>query len=215
MVLSQTSGDAYTQLGAIGGQEAPFPLLTLHTLPGAPCAGTHWCVSEYDALETRIYALEAVMRHSPLEVRAYDRECLATLDGVRDALRELNLVLLGTDLEAWVGTESHMMAYLSATYVWCGDVVDDLEQLAEHGASGSWEDQTRAVAESATAYVTEFLAPLFRRLHEPNGSLCASGPLHDVGVHIDRLQSEIVSLSWELSPELSSDAGESSDADSR
>jgi hypothetical protein len=161
-------------------------------------------VKEYDALQVRIYALEAATRRAPLAVGAYDRECLAALDGVRDALHECNLVLFGGELEPWVGTESPVMAYLSATYQWCGEVVGDLEQLAEHQdhGSASWDDETRAIARSATAYVDEFLAPLFQRLQEPNGSLCASGPLHRVRGHIERLQSEIVSLSWELCPDL-------------
>jgi len=197
MAQSQMSGTTALRSTA---QAAHFPLATFPI--AEPYSGNHWCTDEYDALDARLCDLLIVMRSADAEARAYDRECLATLGSVRDALHALNLVVLGTDLEASAGTASSLMAYLSAAYAWCGDVVDDLHALAEHGSSKSREERRCEIAGSATAYVADFIEPLFGRLNEPNGPLSVGHPLHRIRAQVERLESEIVSLSWELGPGL-------------
>jgi hypothetical protein len=163
----------------------------------SPC--NHWYSDECEELQARICALQTVMgRARDAVVKSYECECLAGVDGVRDALLDLNLVIVHKSLEAWVVTESPLMAYVSSTFVWCGDVVGDLHELAEHGASRSWETLTLDLADSATAYVAEYLDPLFRRFNELCGSFWTGHALQRVRPYAERLQSEIVSLSWEL-----------------
>jgi hypothetical protein len=159
-----------------------------------------WCNQEYDALKQRIRTLQPVIEGAREgQAKAYDSECLAGLGAVTDALHELNLVIVNKGLRPWLAAASPLTAYLSSTYVWCGDVVHDLYELAEHRGSASWEEQKRDGADSATAYITEYLEPRFRELNELCGACWLGHPLQWVRAPAERVQSEIVSLNWELS----------------
>ena len=160
----------------------------------------HWCSEEYEAIETRIRALQEVtLGATNPAVSAYYEECVAGLADVRNAMRDVNLVLLEKGLEPWVATQSPLMAYLSSAFVWCGDVIADLQELAEHhGNTSSWDAQRRDVAESAKSYIVEFLEPLYRGLNQLCGSSWPGHPLQRVRPPVERLESQIVSLSWEL-----------------
>ena len=161
----------------------------------------HWCDEEYDALESRIYALQTRLTGPRgATVRAFDSECVAGLVAVLDALHGLNAIIVNKSLRPWIATQSPLMAYLSAAYVWCDRVVRDLQELSGFRGSASWEEQRRRVFGSASAYITESVEPLFRQVNELCGSCWIGHPLQRVRPSVERLQSELVSLSWELEP---------------
>jgi hypothetical protein len=157
------------------------------------------CSELYDALEVRVLALQGVIDGAGGTVpEAYESEALAGLRGVLGALRDLNPVFDDKGLWSWVAAKSPVMAYVSASYVWSGDVASDLRQLSERPAGATWEQYRRSAADSAGAYIAEFLEPLFRQLNDLWGSPGIGHPLQRVRAPVERLQSEIVSLGWEL-----------------
>ena len=190
MAQSQSSGGARVLPGVTFENEAVSHVF----------ASRHWRSEKLTQFEARIRAVDTVMggTRRNAAVEAYDGECLAGLGAVRDALVDLNTVIAKGDLEPWLTTASPLMAYISSAYVWAGDVASDLLELAEHPGSSSWEYLRRDLATSAADYITEFLEPLFRQLNELCGSHWIDHALQRLRPLVERLQSEIVSLSWEL-----------------
>jgi hypothetical protein len=207
MAQSQTFDAAHAPLEATGGQEVVFPLLTLGVRTTRPA--NQWCIDESDELAERVGALRVALGGTTAatepEEQAYDRECLAGVGGVCDALHALNLVILGDDLAPGGRAQASLMAYVAATYVWCGDVVTDLHHLAGRGGRGSRGGRTIDVARTATSYATEYLEPLFKQFNESCSLPSAEHSLDGVRATVERLQSEVVSLSWELGPDAPSE----------
>ena len=181
-------GDVRSQADSTAEQEAVFDR--------AACI--YRCCEEYDELDARIRGLDEMLGGRDTVVKACYAECAAGLGDVRDALRELNIVIAHKSLEPWVATPSPLIAYLSSTYVWCGDVVSDLHTLVQDHGGASWEEERRDASESASAYLTEFLAPLFGQLDVVCGGCWLGHPLQRVRQPVEHLESAIVSLSHDL-----------------
>jgi hypothetical protein len=91
-----------------------------------------------------------------------------------------------------------VVVYLSEAYVWCGDVLDDVEALLKGLHNGSTRCDT-ALAEDSGEYIEEFLCPLLDQVSNvrprSSGVEPSLQPLHALA---QRLHMAIVSLSWAL-----------------
>jgi DNA-binding response OmpR family regulator len=160
-----------------------------------------WSSEAFIALEAQIHLLQSAAAgvHRAHE-RAFHNECLASFRLIRDALHDLNVIIADKDIAPWLDGSSPLRGYLSAAYVWCGDVLHSLNELAGREHTLPWRAAKREAADSAADYITEFLDPLFRALNELCGSSWAGHALQRVRPPIERIQSEVVSLSWALAP---------------
>jgi hypothetical protein len=123
--------------------------------------------------------------------------CIACLADVRSALYQLH-VSAANERMAPSPTASPVVAYLSAAYVWCGDVLDNVEALVRT-LSGAPSVLDAGLAQESSAYIDEFLAPLFRRTCESvRGATTAPPPERALVPLAERLHVAIVSLNWVL-----------------
>jgi hypothetical protein len=178
-----------------------FPLVA-PPFPGA----TLVCKDEYDVLETSLRCLRVDQGDAgprDAEAHAYHRECVAALDGVRDALRNLNRVVVAAEVEPVDGAPPTLTAYVAAVHAWCGNVVDDLYELGTHRGRESWEARACEIGQSATSQVAESLEPLYRDFTWTGGFEKAGRPRDALRAAVERIQSEVVSLSWELGSDVS------------
>jgi len=123
--------------------------------------------------------------------------CIACLADVRSALYQLH-VAAANDPMARSSAGLPVALYLSEAYVWCGDVLDNVEARVR-ALSGAPSVLDAGLAEDSTAYIDEFLAPLFRRMCESfRGATVA--PVHERALLplAERLHVAIVSLNWVL-----------------
>ena len=122
--------------------------------------------------------------------------CIACLADVRSALYQLHVSVLHENLAPPDGPP--IVSYLSEAYVWCGDVLGDVEALVQR-LRGAPFVRVAGVAEDSAAYIDEFLAPLFRRLCEDGRGTTADPPLPPAFLPLaERLHAAIVSLDWVL-----------------
>ena len=123
--------------------------------------------------------------------------CIACLADVRSALYQLH-VAARSELLAPSSAGPPVVSYLSEAYVWCGDVLDNVEALVQE-LSGGPSVHDAGLAEDSSAYIDEFLAPLFRRMCESaRGATVAPPPERALLPLAERLHVAIVSLNWVL-----------------
>ena len=123
---------------------------------------------------------------------------MACVTDVRHAIYELHVWLL-YEYEGAPPTPDcpAVVSYLSEAYVWCGDVLDDVEGWLDVRNGSGHRDS--ALAEDSDAYIEDFLCPLF-------GQVCAcsleSGAVGQASRAlrplVERLHIAIVSLNWAL-----------------
>jgi hypothetical protein len=90
------------------------------------------------------------------------------------------------------------VSYLSEAYVWCGDVLDDVEVLLEDLRSGS-AHRDPTLAEDSDAYIQDFLCPLLGQVCRANERTGAIEPTsHALRPLAERVHVAIVSLNWAL-----------------
>jgi hypothetical protein len=123
--------------------------------------------------------------------------CIACLADVRSALYQLHVAATRERL-APSSVGPPVVSYLSEAYVWCGDVLDNVEALI-HELSGGPSVRDTGLAQDSSAYIDEFLAPLFRRMCESaRGATVATPPERALLPLAERLHGAIVSLNWVL-----------------
>jgi hypothetical protein len=123
--------------------------------------------------------------------------CIACLADVRAALYELHVHVVHEGLP----TTAHgpaIVSYLTEAYVWCGDVLEDVQALVKQLRYGT-PVPVSALTDEASAYIDEFLEPLFcdmcRSWRDTGGDLPSTNTLLPLA---ERLHVAIVSLNWVL-----------------
>ena len=123
--------------------------------------------------------------------------CIACLADVRSALYQLHVDVVHEHL-APPPHGPPIVSYLSEAYVWCGDVLDDVEALVQKLRGGPSVRDT-GLAEDSSAYIDEFLAPLFRQMCDSNRRMPVGQPPPPAFLLLaERLHVAIVSLNWVL-----------------
>ena len=123
--------------------------------------------------------------------------CIACLADVRSALYQLHVAASNERLAA-SSVGPPVVAYLSEAYVWCGDVLDDVEALVQE-LSGAPSVRETGLAEDSSAYIDEFLAPLFRRMCKSVREATVTPlPERSLLPLAERLHVAIVCLNWVL-----------------
>jgi hypothetical protein len=123
--------------------------------------------------------------------------CIACLADVRSALYQLHVAVL-EEHPASVPHDAPIVAYLSEAYVWCGDVLDDVQALVQK-VRGDPSVRGEALGDDSSAYIDEFLTPLFRQICDSGGGMAPGGrPPRAYLPLAERLHAAIVSLNWVL-----------------
>jgi hypothetical protein len=153
---------------------------------------------EFIALDTRIRMLHlwsTGVRELSSSVKL--DWCIACLADVRSALFQLHLGVTGEHLPLAPHGPA-IVAYLSEAYVWCGDVLDDVRAVVEQLRGGA-PRRLPAIADDSSAYIEEFLGPLFLEMcascREPPADSASTRAFLPLA---ERLQVAIVSLNWVL-----------------
>src|ERR1017187_3262662 len=84
--------------------------------------------------------------------------CIACLADIRSALYGLHICVVDEHLPLRPNG-SQIVSYLSEAYVWCGEILDDVQALVQELRGGLVRDV--ALAEDSSAYIDDFLEPLF------------------------------------------------------
>jgi hypothetical protein len=148
--------------------------------------------------DARVRAILARTPSSEEEAsRAASEWCIACLNDVRAAIYELHVWVLYERVPLTHDGPA-IVSYLSEAYVWCGDVLDDVERLLDRVGSGS-AHRDSASSEDSDAYIEDFLGPLFGIVR---GGGARTGPTdptpHSLQPLAERLHVAIVSLNWAL-----------------
>ncbi len=123
--------------------------------------------------------------------------CIACLAEVRSALYQLHVCLVGENLPLTPNGLA-IVSYLSEAYVWCGDVLENVEALVQE-LRGVSAVRNSILAADSSAYIRDFLEPLLDEMRESGRSKAAGEPA--MGTHLslaERLRIAIVSLDWLL-----------------
>jgi len=123
--------------------------------------------------------------------------CIACLADIRAALYRLHVRIV----EEGLSVEPHgpaIVSYLSEAYVWCGDVLDNVQALVCELRGGP-AVRDAGLADDSSEYIDEFLSPLFQSVCE-SCRLAGDGDRSTLVLlpHIERLHVAIVSLNWAL-----------------
>jgi hypothetical protein len=122
--------------------------------------------------------------------------CIACLADIRSALYQLHARVVDEQLSLAPNGPA-IVSYLSEAYVWCGDVVDDVQGLVQELRGGSVRDV--ALAEDSSAYIDDFLDPLFHEMCESCRGATVNQPRMRVFLPLaERLHVAILSLAWVL-----------------
>jgi hypothetical protein len=148
-------------------------------------------------LDARIRALQGWPTTVPESSRLALDWCIACLVDVRFGLYELQACIVECHLPVAPGA-SAVASYLSEAYVWCGDVHEDVEAFIRRLRSGSRKPDS-ATTEDCSAYIEEFLEPLFREICESARRNPMTGtPMSALLPLAGHLHVAIVSLGWML-----------------
>ncbi len=124
---------------------------------------------------------------------------VASLQDVRDRLREMRAVVTNARARHLIRRDSLLVQYLAETYVWTGDVLTDVRALVEE-LDGGLPAGPRS-AEESSAYIDEFLEPLRRQIERCRLERGADPELAKALAKTARLQEAIVALDWGLRAE--------------
>jgi len=123
--------------------------------------------------------------------------CVACLTDVRRAVYELHMWLLYERVPLTADCPS-TVSYLAEAYVWCGDVLDDVEGWREDLRNGS-DHRDATLAEDSLEYIEDFLCPLLGRVCASSLESGAVGQAsRALRPLVERLHIAIVSLNWAL-----------------
>jgi len=123
--------------------------------------------------------------------------CIACLADVRSALYQLHVSVVFQHLPLTPHGPA-IVSYLSEAYVWCGDVLEDVQALVQELRYGT-PVRASALADDSSAYIDEFLEPLFRDMCEACRDAAAGLPSTRALLPLaERLHVAIVSLNWVL-----------------
>jgi len=90
--------------------------------------------------------------------------CIACLADVRSALYQLHVSVLDEHLPLTPHGPA-IVSYLSEAYVWCGDVLEDVQALVQQLRGGALP-RVPALDDDSSAYIDDYLEPLFREMCE-------------------------------------------------
>jgi hypothetical protein len=122
--------------------------------------------------------------------------CIACLADIRSALYQLQARIVDERLPLARNGRA-VVSYLSEAYVWSADVVDDVQALVQELRGGSVRDV--ALAQDSSAYIDDFLDPLFHSMCHSCRGMSASRPPMRALLHLaERLHVAILSLAWVL-----------------
>jgi hypothetical protein len=123
--------------------------------------------------------------------------CVACLADVRSALYQLHVHVVNQGLPLTPHGPA-IVSYLSEAYVWCGDVLEDVQTLVQQLRYGT-PVSALALADDSSAYIDEFLEPLFREMRLSCRAMGGGQPMTRALLPLaERLHVAIVSLNWVL-----------------
>jgi hypothetical protein len=124
--------------------------------------------------------------------------CIACLADVRSTLYQLHVRVVDGYIPLAPHGPPPIVAYVSEAYVWCGDVLEDIQALVQDLRGGS-AARASSIAEDSSAYIDEFLEPLFQEVCEGcQGPASDEPPVRPLLPLVERLHVAIVSLDWVL-----------------
>jgi hypothetical protein len=121
--------------------------------------------------------------------------CIACLADIRSALYGLHVCVVDQHLPLSPNGPA-IVSYLSEAYVWCGEILDDVQALVQELRGGLARDCS--LAEDASAYIDDFLDPLFEAMCDSSQGTAEHGPMRAFLPLAERLHVAIVSLDWVL-----------------
>jgi hypothetical protein len=126
----------------------------------------HWAEADL-MLDAHIAALHMWTRDvTGVAPRSRVDWCVASLQEIQDCLSRLSAVVMGAHASGLGRAESPLVQYVTEAYVWTGDVMQDVLALVRELRSvdgGPAKKRGRSIEEES-AYVTDFLDPLYREL---------------------------------------------------
>lgn len=123
--------------------------------------------------------------------------CVACVADVRSALYQLHVCVADERLSLPPHGPA-IVSYLSEAYVWYGDVLEDFKALV-HDLRGGPQVRDPTVSEDSSAYIDDFLQPLFHDMCESCGENGPGQPkMRALMPLAERLHVAIVSLDWTL-----------------
>jgi hypothetical protein len=123
--------------------------------------------------------------------------CIACLSDVRSALYQLHVCIVDEHLPLTPHGPA-IVSYLSEAYVWCGDVLEDVKALVQE-LRGDSAVRDSALAEDSSAYIDDFLEPLFHEMCDGcQATSAGEPPMRALLPLAERLHVAIVSLDWVL-----------------
>jgi hypothetical protein len=121
--------------------------------------------------------------------------CIACLADIRSALYALHVCVVDQHLPLSPKGPA-IVSYLSEAYVWCGEILDDVQALVQELRGGLVRDSS--LAEDSSAYIDDFLHPLFEAMCETSRETADQAPMRAFLPLAERLHIAIVSLDWVL-----------------
>jgi hypothetical protein len=155
----------------------------------------------HDAFAQFDSRVQAILAQEPATEASGDATasewCVACLSDVRHAVYELHVWLLYERIQPTTDCPA-IVSYLAKAYVWCGDVLDDVEAWLGDLRSGS-RHRDSALAEDSVAYVEDYLCPLLGQVRDSSLEGGAGGRAsRALRPLVERLHVAIVSLNWAL-----------------
>jgi hypothetical protein len=152
------------------------------------------------ALDARIREFQQWSANTPASSRVELDWCIACLADVRSALYQLQACIVDWHLPL-SSRRSAVVSYLSEAYVWCGDVHEDVQALVDRLRGGS-RGRDATIARDSSAYIDDFLEPLFHQICEgAHRAARPQPPFSALLLLAERLHVAIVSLDWTLRAE--------------
>jgi hypothetical protein len=92
--------------------------------------------------------------------------CVASLEEIQDCLSQLSAVIMDAQAPGLVRVGSPLVRYVTETYVWMGDLMEDVLALVQElrGTEGGAARKGGRSTEEESAYVREFLDPLYEEI---------------------------------------------------
>jgi hypothetical protein len=126
--------------------------------------------------------------------------CVAGLEEIQDCLSQLSAIIMDAHAPALVHAGSPLVRYVTESYVWAGDVMQDVLALVQElrAAAGSAATQGGRPLDDESAYVRDFLDPLYEEIQGLRSEIAADPVLCQALPLAASLRGTILSLDGAL-----------------
>jgi len=174
----------------------PFPLVRHRAAAGLDQRVSAWAEADL-ILDAHIAALHMWTRDvTGVAPRSRVDWCVASLQEIQDCLSRLSAIVMDVHASGLGRAESPLAQFVTEGYVWTGDVMQDVLALVRElrGVDDGPERTLRRSIEEESAYVTDFLDPLYRELVGLRSELKVDPILRHVLPLADSLRAAITGL---------------------